>query len=231
MVSDRARNVTSVMLQETREAPARVAELLRQDAAAYRALADHLAARPLGVRGHRGARQLGPCRDLRREPARHRMRPGHGIDPAIADHALRRRARARARPGAGHLAIGGEPRPDCDHAGGDRGRRVHGRDRQRRRLASGRGRGPRAAAARRPGAERRRDQELHLLARVRGAPDRALAPRPDACGRARAAARAARGGARLRLVGRASRCSRRRTACTWSAAASASASSTNGRSS
>jgi glutamine---fructose-6-phosphate transaminase (isomerizing) len=35
------------MLQETREAPERVAGLLRQDAAAYRVLADHLAARPL----------------------------------------------------------------------------------------------------------------------------------------------------------------------------------------
>jgi glutamine---fructose-6-phosphate transaminase (isomerizing) len=34
------------MLQETREAPARVAGLLRQDAAIYRALADHLAERP-----------------------------------------------------------------------------------------------------------------------------------------------------------------------------------------
>jgi glutamine---fructose-6-phosphate transaminase (isomerizing) len=34
------------MLQETREAPARVAELLRQDAAAYRALGNHLAAGP-----------------------------------------------------------------------------------------------------------------------------------------------------------------------------------------
>jgi glucosamine--fructose-6-phosphate aminotransferase (isomerizing) len=34
------------MLQETREAPARAASLLRQDAAAYRALADRLAARP-----------------------------------------------------------------------------------------------------------------------------------------------------------------------------------------
>jgi glutamine---fructose-6-phosphate transaminase (isomerizing) len=34
------------MLQETREAPARVAELLREDAGAYRNLADHLAARP-----------------------------------------------------------------------------------------------------------------------------------------------------------------------------------------
>ncbi len=35
------------MLQETREAPTRVAELLRHDVAAYRALADQLAARPL----------------------------------------------------------------------------------------------------------------------------------------------------------------------------------------
>ena len=35
------------MLQETREAPERVAGLLRQDTAAYRALANHLAARPL----------------------------------------------------------------------------------------------------------------------------------------------------------------------------------------
>lgn len=34
------------MLQETREAPARVAELLRKDAGAYHALADYLAARP-----------------------------------------------------------------------------------------------------------------------------------------------------------------------------------------
>jgi glucosamine--fructose-6-phosphate aminotransferase (isomerizing) len=34
------------MLQETREAPARVAELLREDAGAYHALADRLAARP-----------------------------------------------------------------------------------------------------------------------------------------------------------------------------------------
>ena len=39
------REVTSLMLAETREAPARVAALLRQDAAAYRALADRLGAR------------------------------------------------------------------------------------------------------------------------------------------------------------------------------------------
>ena len=38
--------MTSSMLQETREAPARSADLLRQDAAAYRALADDLADRP-----------------------------------------------------------------------------------------------------------------------------------------------------------------------------------------
>ena len=38
--------MTSLMLQETREAPARSADLLRQDAAAYRALADDLADRP-----------------------------------------------------------------------------------------------------------------------------------------------------------------------------------------
>src|SRR5262245_2920985 len=45
MVSDRAAP-SSLMLQETREAPARVAELLRRDEAAYRALADPLAAGP-----------------------------------------------------------------------------------------------------------------------------------------------------------------------------------------
>jgi glutamine---fructose-6-phosphate transaminase (isomerizing) len=39
-------HMTSLMLQETREAPARVAEVLRRDAAAYRALADDLVARP-----------------------------------------------------------------------------------------------------------------------------------------------------------------------------------------
>jgi glucosamine--fructose-6-phosphate aminotransferase (isomerizing) len=39
-------HVTSLMLGETREAPARVAELLRADADVYRALADHLSARP-----------------------------------------------------------------------------------------------------------------------------------------------------------------------------------------
>jgi glucosamine--fructose-6-phosphate aminotransferase (isomerizing) len=38
--------MTSLMLQETREAPARVTELLREDVGAYRALADDLAARP-----------------------------------------------------------------------------------------------------------------------------------------------------------------------------------------
>jgi glutamine---fructose-6-phosphate transaminase (isomerizing) len=38
--------ITSLMLQETREAPARVAELLRKDAGSYRALADDLAGRP-----------------------------------------------------------------------------------------------------------------------------------------------------------------------------------------
>jgi glucosamine--fructose-6-phosphate aminotransferase (isomerizing) len=39
-------HVTSLLLQETREAPARAAELLRENVSAYRALTDHLTARP-----------------------------------------------------------------------------------------------------------------------------------------------------------------------------------------
>ena len=77
--TSKERRLTSRMLEEAREAPARVAALLAADGERYEALAARLrAAPPPFARDHR-ARQLRPRRDLRRDAAgargRHRRPP------------------------------------------------------------------------------------------------------------------------------------------------------------
>ena len=135
-------DVSSLMLQEAREAPARVAALLRPDATAIAALADRL--RAPAARSRPPSRAAAPTTPRPTPRACSAIARGLAdrLAAALADHPLRRHARAssaRWRSRSRSRA----PSPDlvATLRGGGRGGRVHRGDRQRRRLAAGRGRG------------------------------------------------------------------------------------------
>ena len=220
------------MLEETREAPARVAGLLRQDAAIYRALADHLAARPpafaatvaRGSSDHAAsyaASLLGIACGLATASIPPSLITRYGAALALERALVLAISQSGASPDLVRDACGRRPQP-----AGARSRSSTPPPRPWPQ-AAGHVLPQRAGPEQSVAATKSFICSLVCVARLIALwrRDRTLAAALERLPERLEAALACDWSARR------SRCSRRRTACTWSAAVSASASSTNGRSS